>query len=142
MATPFQTAWTFLKAENYRGSEHRRRYDAESVDNKYDNEAHAWDDGTLPKVRGLTNEHRQRVEGGDVTTQDKSHLFIPEEKRKILQTFPSSDDAQDNYALDESLNDEEDEDYYEQDKDDTNVTPDSQEEMYNRFSQNPNNKGY
>ena len=53
------------------------------------------------------------------------------------------DDAQDNYAVDEYLNDEEEEeDYYEQDKDDTNVTPDSQEEMYNRFSQDPNTKGY
>lgn len=134
MASPFDFAWSFLKAEKYRGSEHRRRYDYEHVDNKYDNEAHAWADEHLPKVRGPTNEHRQRVEGGDVTTQDKSHLFIPKEKRKILQTFPPSDNTHDAYSQDDIIIDTEDEDNQVE-----HFTP---EEIYEMFSQNRENEGY
>ena len=82
--------------------------------------------------------HRAIVEGGEHRGEKLwNHVMAP---RKITN-IPSPDDAQDNYALDESLNEKE-EDYYEQDKNDTNATPESQEEMYNRFSQDPDVKGY
>ena len=95
---------------------------------------------SLPYDDEYDNEnHRAKVEGGEHRGKKLwNHGMAPRE----ITNIPSPDDAQDNYALDESLNDEEEEDYYEQDKDDTNVTPDSQEEMYNRFSQDPDTKGY
>tara|TARA_R100000951_G_scaffold19226_1_gene15973 strand:+ start:55 stop:381 length:327 start_codon:yes stop_codon:yes gene_type:complete len=80
--------------------------------------------------------HRAIVEGGEHRGEKLwNHGMAP---RKIT-TIPSPDDAQDNYALNESLNDEEDEDYYEQDKDDTNATPMTEEEMYRLFSQEQEN---
>ena len=80
--------------------------------------------------------HRAKVEGGEhVGDKQWAHPRAP----RLRTQIPSPDDAQDNYALDESLNDEEDEDYYEQDKDDTNVTPMSEEEMYRLFSQDQEN---
>ena len=132
MATPFQIAWTFLKSN--------QPIEEPSPESPERLAELAYLFGIHENKEYDNDSHRAKVEGGEHLGEKLwNHGMAPRKKTNI----PSPDDAQDNYALDESLNEEEEEeDYYEQDKDDTNVTPDSQEEMYNRFSQDPNTKGY
>ena len=91
--------------------------------------------------------HRAIVEGGEhVGDKRWAHPRAP----RLRTQIPSPDDAQDNYAIDEKMNEGEFEDfdniedYNEEDRDATSTTPLSEEEMYALFTQSqvPQNEGW